>query len=210
MSELPVPVSVEEDQTSLILDVVIDLLETEGYEGVQLREVARRCRTSLSTIYKYFPSRPLLILGAVERWMASRVYADLPAVVPEEPLEGTLNRFFSAIFAPWRERPAMYGVFIRARTGPDGERLQAQGEQATASFFAALLATVAPDDRAFVEDAMLILTNVVLGLFTRTVTGEIDIEELTAELTRTVHHLLAGRPHLSAGPVKGSAVNRTA
>jgi len=44
----------------------------------------------------------------------------------------------------------------------------------------------------------MILTNVVLGLFTRTVTGDIDIEELTAELTRTVRHLLAGRAHLSA------------
>ena len=38
VSELPVPLGVEgEDQTSPILDVVIDLLETEGYEGVQLR-----------------------------------------------------------------------------------------------------------------------------------------------------------------------------
>ena len=30
-----------------ILDIVVELLETEGYDAVQLREVARRARTSL-------------------------------------------------------------------------------------------------------------------------------------------------------------------
>jgi TetR/AcrR family transcriptional regulator, cholesterol catabolism regulator len=186
---------------TVILDVVIDLLEAEGYEGVQLREVARRCHTSLSTIYKYFPSRPVLLLNAVERWMATRVYANLPAVVPGESLETTLNRFFGRIFSPWRARPSMYGVFIRARTGPEGERLQVQGEAATAFFFDALLATVKPEDLGFVMDALVILNYVVIGLFARAVTGEIGIEETTMQLERTVHHLVAGRDSLGQAAV---------
>src|SRR4029450_9495614 len=37
-----------------VLDVVVDLLETEGYEAVQVRAVARRARISLTTLYQRF------------------------------------------------------------------------------------------------------------------------------------------------------------
>ena len=60
-----------------ILDIVVEILETEGYEAVQLREVARRSRTSLSTIYKRYPTRDSLILAALESWMDEHRYAPL-------------------------------------------------------------------------------------------------------------------------------------
>ena len=40
-----------------VIDIVVDILEREGYEAVQLREVARRARTSLATIYKRYPTQ---------------------------------------------------------------------------------------------------------------------------------------------------------
>ena len=52
-----------------ILDIVAELLETEGYDAVQLREVARRARTSLATIYKRYSTRDELILAALQSWM---------------------------------------------------------------------------------------------------------------------------------------------
>jgi len=48
-----------------ILDIVVEILETDGYDAVQLREVAKRSRTSLTTIYKRFPTRNALILAAL-------------------------------------------------------------------------------------------------------------------------------------------------
>ena len=39
-------------QADVIVGVVQELLESGGYDGVQLREVARRARVSLSTIYR--------------------------------------------------------------------------------------------------------------------------------------------------------------
>jgi AcrR family transcriptional regulator len=50
-------------------DVVVDLLESEGYEAVEVRTVARRARISLATMYELFATRDELILLAVERWM---------------------------------------------------------------------------------------------------------------------------------------------
>jgi len=37
-----------------IIDVVIDLIETQGYDAVQVRTVARSARVSLTTLYKLF------------------------------------------------------------------------------------------------------------------------------------------------------------
>ena len=34
-----------DSESDRLLDVVVDILETEGYDAVQLREVARRART---------------------------------------------------------------------------------------------------------------------------------------------------------------------
>ena len=49
-----------------LLAVVVEILETEGYDAVQLREVARRARSSLATIYKRYATREDLILAALE------------------------------------------------------------------------------------------------------------------------------------------------
>ena len=49
-----------------ILDTVVQILETQGYDAVQLREVARRSQTSLTTIYKRYSNRDELIAAAVQ------------------------------------------------------------------------------------------------------------------------------------------------
>ncbi|EUA92443.1 bacterial regulatory s, tetR family protein [Mycobacterium ulcerans str. Harvey] len=56
---------------------MVHLLQTEGYDAVQLREVARRARTSLATIYKRYANRDELILAALEFWMDEHHYAGL-------------------------------------------------------------------------------------------------------------------------------------
>ncbi len=64
-------------QRDRILDIVAQLLETEGYDAVQLREVARRSRTSLTTIYKRYTTRDELILAALHCWMDENRYSGL-------------------------------------------------------------------------------------------------------------------------------------
>ena len=49
----------------------IEILETDGYDAVQQREVARRAGVSLATIYKNFSSRDELIFRALETCSAS-------------------------------------------------------------------------------------------------------------------------------------------
>ena len=97
-----------------ILDIVVELLETEGYDAVQLREVARRARTSLATIYKRYGTRDELILAALDRWMEENRYSGLTKPHdPDESIYVGLMRVLRTIFEPWEHHPAMLKAYFR-------------------------------------------------------------------------------------------------
>lgn len=88
-----------------ILDIVVEMLDTEGYEAVQLREVARRARVSLATIYKRYPTRDELIVAALEGWMDANRYARLPSLIEDLPGDSIyvdLMHVMRTIFEPWK------------------------------------------------------------------------------------------------------------
>jgi AcrR family transcriptional regulator len=169
------------------LDIVVELLETEGYDAVQLREVARRARTSLATIYKRYGTRDELILAALDRWMEENRYAGLTKPHdPDESLYLGLMRVLRIIFEPWEQHPAMLKAYFRARSGPGGEKLIRRGFEAVVP---AVMEVVDDADPEFIRDAEAILTNVVYGLLGRFAVGEIDIAEIVPGVDRTVQYL---------------------
>ena len=177
----------------LILDTVIELLEADGYEGVQLRTVAKRARLSLSTIYQRFPSRDALILAAVERWMALKVYQPLPKAAPGEALSTALNRLVNNVYEPWRLNPKMLDVFLRASRGPGGERLLPQGVEAADSYISALLAELRGQvDQEYLDDIEMILLSVVQGLLDRFARGDIDVDQIVLLVERAINRLTSG------------------
>src|SRR6478735_746582 len=169
-----------------ILDVVLHLLEDGGDEGLQLRQVAKQARVSLSTVYKFFPSRDELVIAAVERWMAERVYATLPELDPAQPLADRMTLWFGQLLAPWVEQPHMLRIFIRAALLPGGQRLARQGERLAGTTAVHLFDGYEPQ---FVADLAMIITNVVQGLLGRFAIGDIDINDVSTELKRTIHRL---------------------
>src|SRR6516164_6852852 len=112
-----------------ILDVVVDILETRGYDAVQLREVARRSQTSLTTIYKRYANRDKLIVAALQAWMDEHRYAALrrQSHEPDESLYAGLMRVFRTIFQPWEQHPGMLTAYFRARAAPGGQQLVRHG-----------------------------------------------------------------------------------
>src|SRR6476661_7124569 len=97
----------EPAQRDTILEVVVRLVETEGYDAVQLREVARRARVSLATIYKLFDGRDQLIYAALERWREKHVYLALDDAAPDETPADGLMRVFRSMFEPWERSPRL-------------------------------------------------------------------------------------------------------
>lgn len=173
-----------------ILDIVVELLETEGYDAVQLREVARRARTSLATIYKRYSTRDELILAALDCWMEENRYSGLAQPHdPDQSLYDGLMRVLRTIFEPWERHPAMLEAYFRARTAPGGQKLVRRGFDTVVP---AAMEALAGADADFVRDVDTIVSSVVYGLMGRFAAGEIDITEIVPSLDRTVHYLTAG------------------
>lgn len=174
-----------------MLEVVVDILETEGYDAVQLREVARRARMSLATIYKRYATRDELILAALECWMEENRYAGLTGQThdADESLYTGLMRVLRTIFEPWERHPGMLEAYFRARTGPGGQRLIRRGFDVVMPAAMAVLADV---DADFVRDLDSTMSSLVHGLLGRFATGEIAITEIVPALDRAVFRLTAG------------------
>lgn len=179
------------DERDRILDIVVEILESEGYEAVQLREVARRAKTSLATIYKRYSTRDELILAALDSWMAENRYSGVAGQTraPGESLYEALMRMFRTIFEPWEKHPDMLRAYSRARAAPGGDRLVRRGLDAVVPAGLSILSGV---DEEFVHDLDTILTSLVFGLVGRFTAGEIAIAEILPSLDRTIHWLTAG------------------
>lgn len=179
------------DSRDRVLDIVVGILERDGYEAVQLREVARRSRTSLATIYKRYPTRDSLILAALESWMDEHRYAGLGDQQARrgESLHDGLMRVYRTIFEPWERHPGMLKAYFRSRSAPGGERLVHRGLNVVVP---AAMAALDGVDRAFVDDLDNILTSLVYGLSGRFAAGEIDITEILPTIERTVFWLTSG------------------
>jgi AcrR family transcriptional regulator len=180
---------VDKHQVDPIIEIVVDLLDTEGYEAVQLREVARRARVSLATIYKRYATRDELIVAALEWWMETNRYASLamPATVASgSSVYSNLMDLFRTIFGPWEQHPQMLRSYFRARSGPGGERLIQRGLDAVLPVARAVTAQL---DSGFAQDLELILTGVVFGFLGRFTEGEIDVTEIMPGIERAVFRL---------------------
>jgi TetR/AcrR family transcriptional regulator, cholesterol catabolism regulator len=189
-------------QRDRILDIVAQLLETEGYDAVQLREVARRARTSLATIYKRYTTRDELILAALQSWMIEHRYSGLvhQSTSPGESVYDGMMRLLRTIFAPWEQHPAMLTAFFRARAAPGGQELFRQGLDITVPSFMEVLADV---EAEFVRDLETILSTVIYGLLGRFSAGELDITEIVPTLDRTVYWLTIGYDASREAPPAG-------
>jgi TetR/AcrR family transcriptional regulator, cholesterol catabolism regulator len=179
------------DAPDPIIDIVVDLLNTGGDEAVQLREVARRARVSLTTIYKRYATRDELIAAALEWWMDNNRYAALPSPVTDadQTLYDGLMRIFRTIFEPWEQHPLMLKAYFHARSGPGGDRLIQRGVEAVVPV---AKATLALTDAAFARDLEMILTGVILGFLGQFAQGEIEVTDIVPGIERAVYWLTVG------------------
>lgn len=187
-----------------IIRNVIEILESEGYRAVVLREVARRARVSLSTIYKLFPTcerllptREELIVRAIERWITD----EYPVGTPPSPAEPLYNRLMSLIhyiLGPWQRNPRMLEALDRARGGPAEHRLTPKISEAVRPVRNAAFAGCDPE---FVADVELILGNLIDALIRKFTDGQMKITAILPTLERVVFRLSL-TPPMSTVPAR--------
>ncbi|MET7769377.1 TetR family transcriptional regulator [Nocardia sp. NPDC005366] len=174
-----------------IRETVIDILETEGYDAVQVRVVARRARVSLAKIYKLYSTRDELILAALDWWMKENRYAGLPTSSPSpgDSLHIALMRVLRPIFEPWERHPGLLVAYFRARSSTGGETLVSHGLDAVVPAAMAVLVDI---DAEFIQDLDTILTSLVYGLLGRVARGEIAATAIVPAVDRAVYWLTTG------------------
>jgi TetR/AcrR family transcriptional regulator, cholesterol catabolism regulator len=171
-----------------LIDVVIDILASEGYEAVQVRSVAKRARISLRTIYEHFASLDELIVASMERWMASNAYAEVHMPETGETPYETLARVTRTVFESWERDPDMLRAFYWASRGPGGGRLEDQGLTIVQPVFDAVFAGLDPGYVADVSTTMLLVRDAAIERF---VAGEIAVTDIVPLLLRTLRRLLS-------------------
>jgi AcrR family transcriptional regulator len=169
-----------------ILDVTGEILCEHGEAGLQLRDVARRAKVSLSTIYAHFPSRDELLVAALVRWIDTHHYGDVPPPEPGEPLSAALTRLFRQQYVPWQRHPTMLGVVVRATLLPGGEQLWIRGPQRLV-----LDEYYEGYDPDVVRDVRTTLTYVALGLISAYAGGRVDAAEMFRVFERAADRLTA-------------------
>ncbi|WP_223521163.1 TetR family transcriptional regulator [Nocardia sputi] len=185
----------ERDSAAKIIDAVVSMLESDGYDAVQLRAVARSAHVSLATVYKQFPTRDDLMLAAVERWMATNTYAAPAPTLEGESLTDGLLRLLRYVFEPWERNPRMLEAYYRVRSSPAGRRLDAQGFDAVLPAVGALFADIDPE---YTADIALVLTHMTYALIGRFAHADLDITEILPALERTVRRLTGNNEPLAA------------
>ncbi|MBH0779910.1 TetR family transcriptional regulator [Nocardia bovistercoris] len=189
------------DAARRITEAVLALLESDGYDAVQLRDVARRAQVSLSTIYRHHRTRDELILAAMSEWVASTMYRELAPSPPQESLAEGLMRVLRHVFEPWERNPRMVRPYFRARSGPGGRRLDTQGFAAVLPVLADMFAGV-PEDYA--ADIGLVMTNMIYALIGRCADGDLDSTEILPALERIVVRLTGNNEPLTVRAPRAS------
>ncbi|MGW5574817.1 TetR family transcriptional regulator [Nocardia thailandica] len=185
----------ESDGSARIVAVVLDLLNSEGYEAVQLRTVAARAHVSLTRIYRHFPTRDELIIAALAQWMDENAYAAITPPAPDASVRDSITQVLRCVFEPWERNPKMLEAYHFARTGPGGQRLDEQGLGVVLPVAEPVLRDLDP---TYLQDLVLILGNMALALIGRFATGTLEITEILPTLERTVYRLTADNAALTA------------
>jgi len=108
-----VPMAETAGRRDLILDSAVAIASDGGYDAVKMRAVADDAGIAVGTLYRYFPSKPHVLVAvlarAFERLGAERDWA-LTADSPQVRL-GQLN---ARLYEEWRTKPALAEAVTRA------------------------------------------------------------------------------------------------
>jgi AcrR family transcriptional regulator len=105
----------ESRRRAQILDTAAKVFAGFGFAGTQVQVIADRLGVGNGTVYRYFPTKEILFLAAVERGL-EELTAEMDAVMTEplEPLD-TLRRLVRVYLGFFHRRPEMAELFIQER-----------------------------------------------------------------------------------------------
>lgn len=100
-----------------ILNETLSLLREQWYDGVSLREVAKRSGIKLGNLQYYFATREALFYALVERQAAQDNEAIATLLSESESAEAALNMIIRDLFNRWRRNDGAVYIVLQLLRG---------------------------------------------------------------------------------------------
>jgi len=100
-----------------ILNETLSLLQEQWYDGVSLREVAKRSGIKLGNLQYYFATREALFYALVERQAAQDNEAIATLLSESESAEAALNVIIRDLFNRWRRNDGAVYIVLQLLRG---------------------------------------------------------------------------------------------
>jgi len=117
----PVSISAMESKRVRILETAIELAEKGGYDNVRLRDVAAQADVALGTLYKRFPSKESILIGALELEAEKLEKKMAKKAVDGDTAHDRIIEFFNLLSASLFRKPNLGRAVLRALTSGDQE-----------------------------------------------------------------------------------------
>lgn len=167
-----------------IIEAVVQLATSAGYDGFGMRELAAAAGVSPATLYQYYGSKDQVLVDAlVESGVRSSEAVGRQRRTDERPLDVRVTSSFAKVVQAYERRPLLYDAMFRAYVG----RGAAPGEESTWSGRSWLDRAVT-DDVADRDVLVEVLEHQVLASFVSMMTGTAP-DEVLARFDRAVRRL---------------------
>jgi AcrR family transcriptional regulator len=185
---LPVTANQKKRWSSLV-GAALDLLASQPYESVQVRDITDRSGLSLATLYRYFTSKEHLFAVALLEWSES-YRVRIQEVTTGTPVEQLAAPFYTAI-AAFERQPHVVGVMLALMTSTDPavESAFAEFGLAQTAALQTAVADAVPDNT---ETAVAVLVAVLEQHLRNWVLGREPIADVRRAIADTAELLISG------------------
>ncbi len=95
-----------------LLDAASSLLDTQGFEGVTTRAIARSAGAAVGTVYDYFPNKQAVYLALLERYR-ERLSAALDTALGEaQGWESAVHEGIEVFYRFYRDEPGYQALWL--------------------------------------------------------------------------------------------------
>jgi len=136
----------QQERRERLLDAALSLVTAQGYERVQVREVADLAEVSLGTLYNYFASKERLFAEVLVRWTESLATDVRNRPLPQAPPPARLSEAMRRAVHAFELRPQMARLItlLAISSDPVSSRLIEQMERSTTDAYMLALADLDP------------------------------------------------------------------
>jgi AcrR family transcriptional regulator len=171
-----------------ILDVALSMLETRSYDQLQMRDISQSTNLALATVYRYFPSKELLLARVFEQWCEG-YWTRLARAADGRANVDRLIDLASRSVEAYESQPNILVMISALQLSNDPavaavmEDIRARAER----FFLAALRGLDPADAAGIVDVVFAVMGAKLAVWVR---GAIPIGDVHRAMETTIRLLL--------------------